>query len=223
MFPSERRKIFRHHLVEEVPLTAEKTENGRVYTTPKGDRLRSVTTILGESLDKDWLIKWRKRLGEKKAKLVTEAAARRGSAVHDLCERYIKNEVDTLKGVMPILAARFRTVKTILDTHVDNVYGIELPLYSIVLGTAGRCDLVAEYDGVMTIIDYKTSTWPKTEDQILSYFLQSTVYSMMFERMYRIVVPKIAIIIVVDNEPNPLVFVKDRSQYVKQVLEIFHK
>jgi hypothetical protein len=223
MFPSERRKIFHHNLVEEVPLEAEKTDQGRVYITPNGDRLRSVTTILGESLDKEWLIKWRKRLGEEKAKLVTEAAARRGSAVHDLCERYVKNEVDCLKGVMPILAARFRTVKSVLDTHVDNIRGIELPLYSLTLKTAGRTDLVADYDGVPSIIDYKTSTWPKTEDQILSYFLQSTTYSMMFERTYKIVIPKIVIIIVVDNEIMPSVFVKDRGQYVRKVIEIFHK
>jgi len=99
--------------------------------------------------------------------------------------------------------------------------GIELPLYSKSLGCAGRTDLVAEYDGVLSIIDFKTSRKPKKEEWIESYFLQSTVYSMMFEWTYKIAVPRIAIIITVDDEKTPQTFVMERSKYVERVLEIF--
>jgi ATP-dependent exoDNAse (exonuclease V) beta subunit len=89
-----------------------------------------------------------------------------------------------------------------------------------VLKTAGRCDLIAEYDGVPSVIDFKTSRKLKKEEWIESYFLQTTVYSMMFESMYKIKVPQIAILIAVDHEP-PQVFVKDRGHYVNRVLDIF--
>jgi genome maintenance exonuclease 1 len=106
------------------------------------------------------------------------------------------------------------------DKHVDNILGIELPLYSTVLKTAGRCDLIAEFDGVPSIIDFKTSRRLKKEEWIESYFLQTTVYSMMFEYMYKIEIPQIAILIAVDHE-EPQLFVKDRGEYVNRVIEIF--
>lgn len=214
-------KIFRHNLVEQVPLIEETTERGRVYITPKGDRLRSVTTILGDKLDKTWLIEWKRRVGEQEAKKISESAARRGSIIHGICERYVKNEENYFNDVMPIHQFMFSPIKSILDKHVDDIYGIEIPLYSLTLKTAGRTDLVAKYDGVTSIIDYKTSKKLKTEGQILSYFLQSTVYSMMFERTYDIQVPQIVIVIAVDNEPKPQVFIRERGFYVKKVLDVF--
>jgi genome maintenance exonuclease 1 len=180
-----------------------------------------VTTVLGDKLDKTWLIEWKRRVGAREAKKVSGVATRRGSAIHGICERYVANEEDYLKGVMPIHQSMFSSIKTILDRYVDDIYGIEIPLYSLTLKTAGRTDLVAKYNGVPTIIDYKTSKKVKTESQILSYFLQSTVYSMMFERAYHIPIPQIAIIIAVDDEPQPLVFVKPRGIYVKKVLDVF--
>jgi len=195
--------------------------DGRWYITPTGERLRSVTTILGDKLDKTWLIEWRRRVGLREAKRISEAATKRGSIIHGICERYVSNDPDYLKDVMPIHKATFMPIKNLLDEHVDDVYGIEIPLYSTTLKTAGRTDLIAKYNGIPTIIDYKTSKKVKTEGQILSYFLQSTVYSMMFERTYNINVPQIAVVITVDNELKPLVFIKDRGLYVNKVLELF--
>jgi ATP-dependent exoDNAse (exonuclease V) beta subunit len=114
------------------------------------------------------------------------------------------------------------TLSASLNKHVDNILGVELPLYSVALRTAGRCDLIAEFNGTPSIIDFKTSRKLKKEEWIESYFLQATTYSLMFERMYKIHVPQIAILIAVDNE-QPQLFVKDRGDYVNRVLEIFTK
>ena len=121
---------------------------------------------------------------------------------------------------MPINVESFKPIKSVLDKHVDNVLGVELPLCSKSLGCAGRTDLVAEYNGVASIIDFKTSKRLKRSDWIENYFLQSTIYSMMFERIYAIAVPQIVIVITVDDEIMPQTFAMERSQFVNRAIEV---
>ena len=209
-------------LVPYVELETTNIDGSRWYILPDGTtKLKSVTTILGEKLDKTALLEWRKRVGEEEANRISNQAARRGTSIHKIAERYVLNEENIYKDQMPINIETFKPIKETLDKYVDNIMGIELPLYSKSLGCAGRTDLVAEYDGVLSIIDFKTSRKPKKEEWIESYFLQSTVYSMMFEWTYKIAVPRIAIIITVDDEKTPQTFVMERSKYVERVLEIF--
>jgi genome maintenance exonuclease 1 len=214
------RKVFKHNFVKEVELTTENIDGKRYYVLPTGEKFRSVTTVLGDKLDKTALLEWRKKVGEEQAQKISTQAARRGTAVHSLCEKYVLNEDEYLKDALPSNIDSFNGIRSLLDKHVDNILGVELPLHSVALKTAGRCDLIGEFDGVPSVIDFKTSRKPKREDWIESYFLQTTVYSMMFEWMYKIPIPQIAILIAVDHE-EPQLFVKDRSQYVNRVLEIF--
>ncbi len=214
------RKLFKHNMVEEINLTTENIDGKRYYVLPDGQKLRSVTTVLGDKLDKTALLEWRKKVGEEEANRISVKAARRGTAVHSICEKYVLNDDDFLKDAMPSGIDSFNGIRSLLDKHVDNILGVELPLYSVALKTAGRCDLIAEFDGVPSVIDFKTSRKPKKEEWIESYFLQTTVYSMMFEWIYKIKIPQIAILIAVDHE-EPQLFVKDRGQYVNRVLEIF--
>jgi genome maintenance exonuclease 1 len=214
------RKLFKHNLVKELDMTTENIDGKRHYVLPDGRKFRSVTTVLSDKLDKTALLEWRKKVGEEEAQKISTQAARRGTAVHSIAERYVLNEEDYIRDSMPSGIDSFNSLKTLLDKHVDNVLGVVTPLYSAALNTAGRCDLIAEFDGVPSVIDFKTSRKTKREDWIESYFLQTTCYSMMFERLYNITIPQIAILIAVDHE-EPQLFVKPRSKYVNRVLEVF--
>jgi ATP-dependent exoDNAse (exonuclease V) beta subunit len=216
------RKTFKHNFVPFAELTTENIGGQRHYVLPDGvTKLKSVTTILSEKMDKTALNEWKNRIGHEEAQKISTQAARRGTAIHNMAERYLLNEQHILKNDMPINIESFKPIQQILDQHVDNIFGIELPLYSKALKCAGRTDLVATYDGTLSVIDFKTSRKLKKAEWIESYFLQSTVYSMMFEWTYRIAVPQIVIIITVDNEKAPQVFRLERSQFVNKVLEIF--
>ncbi len=215
-------KKFKHNFVPFVELTTETIDGQRHYVLPDSTtKLKSVTTIISEKSDKTALYEWRKRVGDEEANRISTQAARRGTSIHKIAERYVLNEENIFKDEMPINVEMFKTIKNTLDRHVDNILGVELPLYSKALKCAGRTDLVAEYDGRLSIIDFKTSRKPKKEEWIENYFIQSTVYSMMFEWTYKFSVPQIAIIIAVDNEKTPQTFVMERSRYVERVLEVF--
>lgn len=214
------RKRFNHKLVTPIELTTENIDNKRYYVLPDGVKLKSVTTVLSEKSDKTALFEWKKRIGEEQAQRITTQASIRGTSFHNIAERYILNEEDYKKKEMPVNIESFNQIKPILDNSVDNIYGTELALYSKVLGAAGRTDLVAEYEGIPSIIDYKTSRKIKKEKWIENYFLQSTIYSMMFEYHYKIKIPQIVILMAVDHE-NPQIFVKQRNHYVNKVIKTF--
>lgn len=215
------RKTFKHILVPKAELETVTINGKRHYALPDGTHLKSVTTVLSEKLDKTALLEWKKRVGEEEAQRISTQAARRGTAVHTLAENYVLNQENYIPpNTMPINIESFKPIKKVLDNHVDNVLGVELPLWSKALGCAGRTDLVAEYDNKVSIIDFKTSRKLKKEDWIESYFLQSTIYSMMFERIYSIAVPQIVIVLTVDDEMDAQIFIKNRSQYVNRAIEV---
>jgi genome maintenance exonuclease 1 len=214
------RKIFKHSLVEPFTLSQQTIDGKRFYVLPEGIKLKSVTTVLSEKTDKTALFEWRKRVGNEEANKISVRAGRRGTSVHGIAERYVLNEENYYKKEVPANIDSFKQIKPIIDKNVDNIYGIELALFSKTLKAAGKTDLVAHYNGVPSIIDFKTSLKLKKEEWIENYFLQSTTYSMMFESLYKIQIPQIVIIIAVDHE-SPQVFVKERKQYVNKVIEIF--
>lgn len=215
-------KKFKHNLVPYVELKTETILGQRYYVLPDGHtKLKSVTTIISEKSDKTALFEWKKRVGEAEANKISAQAARRGTSIHGIAERYILNEENIYKNEMPVNVESFKPIKEILDKHIDNIFGVELPLYNKTLGCAGRTDLIAEYDGVLSIIDFKTSRKLKKEEWIENYFIQATIYAMMFEWIYKISVPRIVIIITVDNEKTPQTFVMERSKYVDRALAMF--
>jgi len=199
-------------------------EDGRYYVLPSGAHVPSVTTVLSK-LDAGWLDKWKARVGEEKANRVSTQAKLRGTAIHDLCERYARNEpMETLKkGAMPINFADFKKLAKVLDERVGEIYGIEYRLFSEFLGTAGTSDLICQWDGGYAIVDFKTSKYEKDSSDIFSYFIQSSAYARMVEELYGITIPKIVIIISVDHEPKPLIFERYRSEFDDEVVSIFKR
>ncbi len=213
-------KFFEHQkLFEEIQLTTVNEDGARYYLAPNGEKYKSVTSVLSV-LSKDSINKWRKRIGEEEAQKITTQAATRGTKVHALLEKYINNEKEFLAECLPSTINLFNDIKPIVDQHVEVVHGQEFPLYSKYLKTAGRCDVFCTFDGMKTILDFKTASKLKREEWIESYFLQCTAYALMIQERYDIHVPQIAVLIAVENE-HPQLFVKKASQYYDRVKKVF--
>ena len=196
-----------------------KTENvngKRIYVTPDGDKYPSITTILGE-LNKAAIQKWRKRVGETEANKISGKASRRGTSVHSVCESYIKNEDGYFDGQTPNIIELFKTIEPFLE-RVDNIHGVELALYSKHFGVAGRTDLIAEFDGVLSVIDYKTSNKIKKKEWCESYFAQCAFYAVAYEELTKIPVSQVVIVIAVDEE-QPQLFVEKRDDWIDKIWE----
>ena len=217
-----RDKTFKHNFVEFKDIKSFMKDGKRYYTTPDDVSYPSVTSVLGAKKDKTHLNEWIKRVGADEAEKIKVQAGNRGTAIHTIAEHYVLNEDHYPNGVMPANVMTFKCIKPVLDKHVDNIYAVEAPLYSHKLKTAGRTDCIAEFDGTLSIIDFKTSLKPKKEEWITDYFLQATCYSMMAEELIDLVIPQIAIIIAVDGQPEAQVFVIKKTQFVDKVLEVFN-
>lgn len=192
---------------------------GRHYKLPSGKLVPSVTTILSK-LNSKKLDDWRDRVGEDEANKISTQAKLRGTAVHELCEKYLMNETNIHKGAMPFNYSEFKKIRPLLDKNVGIIYGVEYRLFSEEMEAAGTSDLICKWNGQNAIVDFKTSKYEKKEKDISHYFIQAACYALMVEELYGIEVPRIVIIMTVDHE-DPIVFEKEKSDYVHQVRMIF--
>ena len=193
------------------------TESGRTYKTPSGNIYPSITTVLS-SYNKQAILEWRQRVGEEEANRVSRKASNRGTKLHNTVEKYLLTEMSPLQmhTMMPDTKELFLKLKPLLDSHVDNIYGIEQPLFSDKLRLAGRCDCIGEWDGKISIIDWKTANYNKEKNQIANYFMQASAYSEMFGERTGIEINQIVIAIAVEDE-NPQVFIEDKKDYLVEL------
>tara|TARA_B100001769_G_scaffold75368_1_gene56706 strand:- start:1638 stop:2309 length:672 start_codon:yes stop_codon:yes gene_type:complete len=198
-------------------LIAVTKDSGRVYTDPNNNTYPSITTVLS-ILSEDAIKAWRARVGEEEANRISKTASNRGTAVHDLLERYVNNESDFDKEVEPHIMQSFFDVKPVLDKCLTKVYAQEAGLYSERLGVAGRVDCVGEWNGIDSIIDYKTSKKLKKKEWIDSYFMQSTAYAIMWEERTGIPINQIVVVIAVDNE-EPQIFIEKRENWTEKLIQ----
>lgn len=210
--------MFNHVAMKALPeLECETLPTGRTYITPEGNKYPSITTVLG-NLSKAGILAWRKRVGEEVANKISTQAATRGTAVHTLAEDYINNKEDWSKGAMPANIFSFNQIKTILDERLDNVWAQEVPLYSDKFKIAGRVDCIAEFDGQLTIIDFKTSRKPKKKEWIENYFTQAAFYAAAFYERTGVSIKQFAIVIAVDDN-EPQVFTGKTHDYLNKLLD----
>ena len=200
--------------IELLELNTENINGRRHYVTPDG-KYPSITTVLG-SFPKPELNEWRKQVGESEANRISKLSADRGTKFHSILEKYLNNEEIDRKEFMPDTLASFNSVKPIRH-NINNIHKLAVPLYSNRLKVAGRCDAVAEYNGILSIIDYKTSKREKEEYQIIDYFLQATFYGLCYAELTNIVTQQIVILIAVEDGP-PQVFIKNIMDYVKPLV-----
>lgn len=219
-------KTFEYMGIEIPDLNIEEINGKRYYVTQDGRKYPSVTTVLGATAEKKHLDDWTNRVGKEEADKVTGRAGRRGSSIHNICERYVLGTIGSVAQEMPINAYMFKQIRGVLDKSVDNIHCVESALVSHKLQVAGRVDLIAEHEGALSIIDYKTSARNKKPEWIEDYFIQTAMYSYMFWEMTGILTKKIVIIIAVEEETQAQVFIRNPADYILKAqsrAKLFHQ
>lgn len=187
-----------NHIHHDFPkLIQENLDGTRLYVTPTGEKYPSVTTVLSDH-GKEAILEWRKKVGEEKANKISRQATTRGTGVHKAIETYLKNEDISGLEMMPNVKSLFYRMKKELDGRVNNIHCLEEKLFSHNLKLAGTVDCVAEHDGVLSVIDFKTSIRLKKKENIGGYFMQGVAYAKMFSEMTNLEINKIVILIGVD-------------------------
>lgn len=187
----------------------------RKYETPDGKKYPSITTVLSKTKDLSHLMEWKNRVGEKEAAKITSKATRRGTKLHQIVEEYLMdNPLPTLDFDDKF---RWNAFKPLVD-RVSDVKLLEGPLYSDVLRTAGTVDCVASFDGVPSIIDWKTSSTIKKKEWIEDYFLQLSFYALAFEERYSITCPQI-VVCMVSDEGESKAFVEMVDPWMPKLLQ----
>ncbi len=208
--------LFNHIRLPDLNLKQVTQEDGkRFYLTPEGNKYPSITTMLSY-FNRQSINEWRNRIGHEEANKITKSAANRGTRIHKLAEKYLANEDMEIEN--PITFELFKSILPYLN-NIDNIHLQEKYLYSDYLRLAGTVDCIAEYKGKLNVIDFKTSSKPKKEDWIEGYFIQTAAYAIMFEEQYKIPVPRITIIIAVEND-YPQIFHKKRDEFAGKLLKM---
>jgi len=208
--------MFNHVDIGELPkLKRITSDNGsRVYETPTGNKYPSVTTVTG-LLKKAFIQEWRKAVGDEEANRIASRAARRGTRIHSLCEKYLSNENPQINLLD---TENWASLKPYLD-KINNIHVLEKSLFSHHLEVAGTVDCIAEYEGILSAIDFKTSNSFKTKDDIHDYFMQCSAYAVAYEEMTKTPVPNLVIIIATE-ENGILVFKEKRNTWIKKFIDL---
>ena len=191
---------FTHSELSVPELVVHKIGDLRWYETPEGYKYPSITSVLGRQPEKqEGLKKWRESIGDKAANMISGKAARRGTVFHNICEDYINNkEILQHKDQNFLSWCMFNELKPYLNDIV-NVVLQEKSMYSDRFKVAGRCDLIAEMNDGIAIIDFKTTTKMKKKEWIKDYFIQCSAYASMFDELTGTPVPDIAIFMVAED------------------------
>jgi len=214
--------MFNHVDIELPQLERETIDGVRYYSVPDEEeflRLVSITSVTSH-FNKEIFVNWRKKVGDEKADRITKAATSRGTDMHTLVEHHLKNE--GLPKVQPISDFLFKIAKPELN-KINNIHALEGSLYSKQLGIAGTVDCIAEYDGELAIIDFKTSKKPKPREWIEHYFVQCMAYGCMLYELTGISVKKLVIIMSCENGECVVYEERDKSKYIKLLTEYIGK
>ena len=203
-----------------IEMTAEMVDGKRVYFTPEGKKYPSVTTVISNNAKKAKAIaKWRKYVGEEKANNITKRSTTRGTHFHSIVEDYINNELDLKKyKEHPLPVLMFKHSKDCLD-NINNILLQEAALYSDHLELAGRVDCIAEYNGLLSIIDFKTSAKEKKEAYLYDYFVQETAYACMLLERYKLRVKQLVTIVSCEDGETQVVIRPLEKKYLKSLFK----
>ena len=212
--------MFKHldYLKGETDLEATSIDGTRFYKVPSGKLYPSITSITS-FYNREIFYEWRKRVGDEKANKITRESTFRGTKYHDLVEHYLKNEdINKIDNVLPSTKFLFLQSKELLD-RIDNIHALEKSLYSDYFGLAGRVDCIAEYDGELAVIDFKTSTKIKPEEWIENYFVQETAYACCLQELYGLTVKQLVTIVACENGETQVVIKPPKKEYLLKLIQ----
>jgi genome maintenance exonuclease 1 len=214
-------KLFNHvGALTPVEMSAEMVEGKRLYTTPEGNRYPSITTVISNNSKKlAGIARWRQRVGEEKANNISKRSTNRGTKYHSIVEDYINNELDLKeyrKHPLPVLMFQHST--DVLD-RINNVYLQEAALYSNHLEVAGRVDCIAEFDGELAIIDFKTAAEPKKDRYLYDYFVQETAYACCLQELYGLTVKKLVTIVACENGETQVKVLPPKKEFLLTLMQ----
>ena len=216
-------KHYTHKPVEIQKLTTQTINFKRFYQAPNGILYPSITTVLS-TRKKEGLFEWRKKVGDEVANYVARTSANRGTAVHHMCEDYLNNYPidwpdkwkEHEKKFLPYCL--FKQLKKTVLEKIDNIRSQECTLFSSKYRVAGRVDCIAEYDGKLSIIDFKTSTKERNDEYNENYYIQAAAYAEMFEEQTGTPIEQI-VILVVTEDGVVQEFVKKKYDYIPLLIE----
>jgi len=200
-------------------LERETIDGIRYYRVPTEEELLKLVSITSVTshFNKEIFVKWRKKVGDVEADRITKLATSRGTDMHTLTEYFLKNQ-DLPTDILPISEFLFNISKSTLK-NINNIHALEGSLYSKQLGIAGTVDCIAEYNGELAIIDFKTSKKPKPREWIEHYFVQCMAYGCMLYEITGIPVKKLVIIMACENGECVVYEERDKSKYIKLLTE----
>ena len=210
--------MFVHNAVEIPEVGTTNVNRKRFYLTPTGT-YPSITTVLGVRKEKKaGLQAWRERVGHDVANHIMRTAASRGTAVHHMCEDFLNNKEVLKEDVAFLPWCLFSQLKPTLEKSINNIYAQECGLWSEKYRVAGRVDCIAEWNGVPSIIDFKTSRSERKDDYNFEYYMQASAYAEMFEERTGIEINQI-VILVVTEDGLVQEFVREKHDYLEPLIE----
>lgn len=212
-----------NHIDNVLPKLERETIDGvRYYSIPDENQLIKMVSITSVTshFNKEIFVKWRKKVGDEEADKITKSATSRGTDMHTLVENYLYN-LD-LPSVQPLSEFLFKIAKFELG-KINNIYCLEGALYSKQLGVAGTTDCIAEHDGELSVVDFKTSKKPKPRKWIENYFVQAMFYGMALYEMTGIRVKKLVIIMACEDGECVVYEERDLDKYMRLVIVYIKK
>jgi len=216
--------MFKHLDINLPNLTRETIDGVRFYNVPDEEELLKLVSITSVTshFNRETFAKWRKRVGEDEANNITRKATSRGTDFHTLTENHLLNKEFETGVVQPLSEFLFLMAKDDLK-RINNIYALERSLYSKYLGIAGTVDCIAEFDGELSIIDFKTSKKPKPRDWIENYFVQCCAYACMLHELTGLSVKKFVIIMSCENGEVEIYEEYNKEKYIKLLVKYIKK
>ena len=196
------------------PTTKGRRIDGFRFYEIDGKHYPSITTVLGAE-KKPGLEQWRKNVGEEAANWEMARAARRGKATHTLVEQFLKDETPAIRDVLPL--GLFRLLKPYLE-KVDNIHALEKIMYSHKYTIAGQVDCIAEYEGKLSVIDFKTANKERNDSWNENYYIQCSAYAEMYQELFGTNIDQI-VILMASEDGSVRSFIKDKKDYLEKLKE----